>query len=52
MRTTQAAPLWRREPFRVLFPLGALLSRAGVFHWLLFALGVTQEYRSIFHSLA
>ena len=47
-----AAPLWRREPFRLLFPLGALLSWAGVFHWLLFGLGVTEEYRSIFHSLA
>ena len=47
-----AAPLWRREPFRLLFPLGALLSWAGVFHWLLFGLGVTEAYRSIFHSLA
>lgn len=47
-----AAPLLRREPYRLLFPLGALLAWAGVLHWLLFALGVTAEYRSIFHSLA
>ena len=47
-----SAPLLRREPYRLLFPLGALLSWAGVSHWLLFALGVTSEYRSIFHSLA
>jgi len=46
------APLWRREPYRVLFPLGVLLAWAGVLHWLLFAVGVTDEYRSIFHSMA
>jgi len=42
----------RQEPFLLLFPLGAALAWAGVLHWLFFALGVTQEYRSIFHSLA
>jgi uncharacterized protein involved in response to NO len=42
----------RQEPFRLLFPLGVALAWAGVLHWLLFALGFTQEYRSIFHSLA
>jgi uncharacterized protein involved in response to NO len=46
------APLWRREPYRVLFPLGVLLAWAGVLHWLLFALGISEEYRSIFHSMA
>jgi uncharacterized protein involved in response to NO len=46
-----SAPLVLREPFRVLFPLGALLAWAGVLHWLAFALGLTLEYRSIFHSL-
>src|SRR5438270_8227167 len=46
------APPWRREPYRVLFPLGVLLAWAGVLHWLLFALGMTEEYRSIFHSMA
>jgi len=46
------APAWRREPYRVFFPLGAALSWAGVLHWLLLALGITGEYRSIFHSMA
>jgi uncharacterized protein involved in response to NO len=46
------APAWRREPYRVFFPLGAALAWAGVLHWLLFALGVSDEYRSIFHSMA
>jgi uncharacterized protein involved in response to NO len=47
----RAAPLLRREPYRLLFPLGALLAWAGVLHWLFFSLGVTTEYRNIFHSL-
>jgi uncharacterized protein involved in response to NO len=42
----------RREPYRVLFPLGVLLAWAGVFHWLLLALGLTDTYRAIFHSMA
>jgi uncharacterized protein involved in response to NO len=46
-----SAPLWRREPFRILFPLGALLSWAGVLPWLLFGVGAAEEYRSIYHSL-
>ena len=46
------APLWRREPYRLLFPLGIVLSWTGVLPWLLFAIGVTDEYRSIFHSMA
>jgi uncharacterized protein involved in response to NO len=47
-----SAHLFRREPFRLLFPLGALLAWAGVLHWLLFGIGATSAYRSIFHSLA
>jgi uncharacterized protein involved in response to NO len=47
-----AAPAWRREPYRVLFPLGVLLAWAGVLHWLLLATGVIGEYRSIFHAFA
>ena len=47
-----AAPRLLQEPFRLLFPLGALLAWAGVLHWVFFALGFTLEYRSIFHSLA
>jgi len=46
-----SAPLWRREPYRILFPLGALLSWAAVSHWLLLALRVTDTYLSIFHAM-
>jgi len=41
-----------REPYRVLFPLGVAIAWAGVLPWLLFALAVTDDYRSIFHSMA
>ena len=34
-----AAPTWRREPYRLLFPLGAALGVAGVLPWLLFGVG-------------
>lgn len=47
----QSAPLWRREPYRLLFPLGTLLSWAGVSHWLLYSVGLSQDYRSIFHAI-
>lgn len=46
-----AAPLWRREPFRLFFPLGVALSWAGVLHWLAHALGILEEYRSVFHAM-
>jgi uncharacterized protein involved in response to NO len=47
-----AAPAWRREPYRVLFPLGLLLTWAGVLHWFLHGLGVLPDYRPVFHSIA
>src|SRR5262245_37854230 len=45
-------PRWRAEPYRLLFPLGALLAWAGVLHWLLLASGAIEEYRSTFHAIA
>jgi hypothetical protein len=51
----------RREPYRLLFPLGALLAWAGVLPWLFFALrlrgayepvGGLLAYRSFLHPLA
>jgi uncharacterized protein involved in response to NO len=42
----------RREPHRLLFPIGAVLGGAGVVPWLVFAFGVTETYRPFFHSLA
>jgi len=50
----KAAPFWRREPYAVFFPLGIVLSWAGVGRWLAFALsGRHEEYVSvfIFHSI-
>jgi uncharacterized protein involved in response to NO len=44
--------LFRREPYRVLFPLGILLSWAGVGHWLLLGLGLYPGYQSTFHAMA
>ena len=45
-------PLWRLEPYRVLFPLGALLAWAGVLHWLLHSVGLLANYEPVFHSIA
>ncbi len=46
-----SASLVRREPYRLLMPLGVLLAWAGIGHWLLYALGFTESYRSVFHAL-
>jgi uncharacterized protein involved in response to NO len=40
------------DPWHLFFPLGVLLAWAGVLHWLLYAAGVTTEYRAVFHSTA
>jgi len=45
------APAWRREPYRVLFPLGLFLTWAGVLHWFLHGLGFLPDYRPVFHSI-
>lgn len=42
--------LWRREPYRLLFPLGALMAVAGALPWLLYALGFIA-YPRVFHAL-
>ncbi len=46
-----AAPLWRREPYRVFFPLGVVLAWAGVSHWLAHAAGLLADYRPVFHAV-
>jgi uncharacterized protein involved in response to NO len=43
--------LWRREPFRIFFPLGVLLAWIGIGHWLLYATGLTTTYSCLFHGL-
>jgi uncharacterized protein involved in response to NO len=50
----KAAPAWRREPYAVFFPLGLLLSWAGVGRWLDVAVaGHSANYLPvyIFHSM-
>ncbi|MCY1022768.1 NnrS family protein [Pyxidicoccus sp. MSG2] len=44
-------PVWRREPYRLLFPLGVVLGQVGVVHWLLYALGLASTWRSTSHAL-
>ncbi len=56
--TTLAAPVraatqsieWRREPFRIFFPLAVLLGWIGVGHWLLYATGITTTYSGFLHG--
>lgn len=40
----------RREPFRLLFPLGILFGLLGVGHWLWYALGWTDAYSGFYHA--
>ncbi|MEZ5988077.1 MAG: NnrS family protein [Planctomycetota bacterium] len=53
----QDAPAWRREPYRLFFPLGLLLAWGGMFHWIVLATGQgthfeTPFHESVFHSIA
>jgi uncharacterized protein involved in response to NO len=41
----------RREPFRLLFPLGALIAIVGVLPWLLFGTGMTRMWLGTYHAL-
>jgi len=43
---------WRREPYRLLFPLGAVLAWAGVLHWFLQSIGLIETPHVVFHSIA
>jgi uncharacterized protein involved in response to NO len=47
-----AAAALAADPWRLFFPLGVLLGWAGVLHWLLYAVGLTDEYRAVFHATA
>ncbi|MEQ8278308.1 MAG: NnrS family protein [Deltaproteobacteria bacterium] len=48
---TDSIPLLVREPYRLMFPIGAALAFAGVGHWLLHAVGVLDDFRPIFHAM-
>ncbi len=41
-----------RDPWRVFFILGVLLGWTGVLHWFFYAVGVSDEYRAVFHATA
>jgi uncharacterized protein involved in response to NO len=41
----------RREPFRILFPLGAVLAWAAVLPWVLFGTGVIRAWLGTYHAL-
>jgi uncharacterized protein involved in response to NO len=43
--------VWRRDPFRVFFPLGVLLAWVGIGHWLLYATGAIRSYSCLLHGL-
>lgn len=45
------APLWRREPYRVLFPLGVALSWLGVGKWFLLAAAGVGTFASAGHAI-
>ncbi len=46
-----AGSRWRREPFRLFFPLGVAIGWIGIGHWLLYAVGATSTYSCLFHGL-
>jgi len=46
-----SAPWYRREPYLLFFPLGIVLSWAGVGHWLAFTLGWSPAFNPIFHAM-
>lgn len=45
------APLWRHEPYRVLFPLGVALAWVGVGKWLLLATAGVGTFASAGHAI-
>jgi uncharacterized protein involved in response to NO len=47
-----AAPTWRRQPYRLFFPLGLVHLWAGLSPWLLLALGHEGHDTQVFHSIA
>ncbi len=40
----------RHDPWRVFFPLAILLGWAGVFPWILWAAGLSEAFRAVFHA--
>ncbi len=47
----RTAPTWRKEPWRVFFPLGLLLGFWGTLPWLAHAFGAGRQFPGLFHSV-
>jgi uncharacterized protein involved in response to NO len=43
--------MWRREPFRIFFPLGTLLAWVGIGHWVAYWAGWVSTYSCLAHGL-
>lgn len=48
---SRPVPRLAREPYLLFFPLGALFAVWGLGPWLLFGVGVSAQYPSLFHSI-
>jgi uncharacterized protein involved in response to NO len=48
--TAHGSIAWRREPFRIFFPIAILIGWVGVGHWLFYATGLTSTYSGFFHG--
>lgn len=51
MQLGHRVDLFRREPFRLFFPLGALLAWSGVLPWVLFGTGAISTWPGAYHAL-
>src|SRR5512142_3151641 len=52
LRPPAASSSLARDPWRAFFILGVLLGWTGVLHWFLYAVGISAEYRAVFHATA
>jgi uncharacterized protein involved in response to NO len=43
--------IWRREPFRIFFPLGTVLAWVGIGHWVAYEAGWLSTYSCLAHGL-
>jgi len=48
---SEGAVVWRREPFRIFFPLGIALAWIGIGHWVAYAAGWIGTYSCTAHGL-
>jgi len=51
LQTRMMEVVWRREPFRIFFPLGIALAWIGIGHWVAYAAGWIGTYSCTAHGL-